>query len=630
MAKNWKIWSKIIILGMVLGIGSGFSPTASASSCKDLSIIYARGSGEYVGNEKSQVWFDEVDAVLERHNKYMEREVSASHYELGSNLQLGYSYPAVSVGFDAVAKSIRTLGAYVDARGSWQFSRSVKEGVNELKTYIELINSKCPDTKFVMGGHSQGAMVLTTAMQDIDPDKILYVAAFGDPQLYLPEGKKRFLQEPEACLGQNYSFYRTFVPDCEVYEGILGKIDPYADEVLQGKVGTWCLMDDLVCGSNIVFGKLLDAHTSYISRGYYAAAALEVLSQVRATYGTEAKKTETTPPSYISHFDMKWVLDLNGISEYSRKEQVEGILETADEVFKIHGRIGLTIWGGKDGKQAVTLIEPTENREAFHLAAARVETYAALDNWEDGQTFETIAHAAVEATEHGWDAQARMLIVSSGAGDPSLEILVDGVPSTLDQLCSQTPMCYEAGRSVFYGGGKTVISDIEVYEEYLPDYNAEAVDEAEISLLSLNDEGVAVAAEVESTEAEVETKAETATVTGIFGTTQDNSATIQIETENSELVAVVLDRALLGLTNEKTITLTNLEPGEHELRLLPYNADGERGEARNLEIKVADSGTTQEFLSGSVAKQVIGAPNTGWLSNPLFRYQSVLEAELKW
>lgn len=41
--------------------------------------------------------------------------------------------------------------------------------------------SACPDTKLVLSGYSQGAMVVHNALGDFDGSKVAAVLAFGDP-----------------------------------------------------------------------------------------------------------------------------------------------------------------------------------------------------------------------------------------------------------------------------------------------------------------------------------------------------------------------------------------------------------------------------------------------------------------
>ena len=88
-----------------------------------------------------------------------------------------------------------------------------------------MVNSaSCPGTKYVVGGYSQGAMVVSKALGSLNADRIIYAATFGDPKIYLPEGKGIL---PAACRGENLSDYRMYVPDCQAYKGLLGAYVPY-------------------------------------------------------------------------------------------------------------------------------------------------------------------------------------------------------------------------------------------------------------------------------------------------------------------------------------------------------------------------------------------------------------------
>ena len=104
----------------------------------------------------------------------------------------------------------------------------------------------CPETRWVLAGYSQGAMVVTEAAKSFQHDKVVYIALFGDPQLNLPEGKGLL---PVACLGRNYSPYRVNVPNCRTNRGSLGERNPYEYGELVGKYGLWCNEKDVVCGS---------------------------------------------------------------------------------------------------------------------------------------------------------------------------------------------------------------------------------------------------------------------------------------------------------------------------------------------------------------------------------------------
>jgi hypothetical protein len=100
-------------------------------------------------------------------------------------------------------------------------------------------------------GYSQGAQLMGQALfwdlsKDLK-DKILFVALFGDPKLYLPEGEGL---NPPACRGELFSNWRRTVPDCRTSSGSLGARKPYIMQDMQDKVGLWCNDNDWICGSS--------------------------------------------------------------------------------------------------------------------------------------------------------------------------------------------------------------------------------------------------------------------------------------------------------------------------------------------------------------------------------------------
>ena len=189
-----------------------------ASGCPDVRVLFVRGSG-------GERWVDKN--YLEYKSTIEERLKTVSlSYEF-----IDLEYPAVPVGIDNL---LVTLGAYFGGGEAYEFGESVRQGVENL---IQLVNTECPNTKYVLGGYSQGAMVISRAIRNLKADKVIYVATFGDPKIYLPEGKGIF---PKACRGKGLSDYRMYVQDCHAYKGKLGANQPYAPEGFAGKVGTWC------------------------------------------------------------------------------------------------------------------------------------------------------------------------------------------------------------------------------------------------------------------------------------------------------------------------------------------------------------------------------------------------------
>ena len=212
-------------IALVVGVVSALvpiqsTPQTSATACPDLKAIFVRGSGGERYTSGHYLAF----------KSSMEAKLATSDltYEIDD-----LDYPAVSI--DVGDGHLGTLlGAYIGGGEAYEFGDSVHQGVDELVRTIN--NSGCKDTKYVLAGYSQGAVVLLDGINQIDPNKIIYIATFGDPKIYLPEGAGLV---PTACSGKNLSDYRIYVPDCRAYKGILGARDPYVISNYSGKVGTW-------------------------------------------------------------------------------------------------------------------------------------------------------------------------------------------------------------------------------------------------------------------------------------------------------------------------------------------------------------------------------------------------------
>lgn len=258
---------------------TSLTPLASVNSkaveCKDIQAVFARGSGEKAKtNINYQKFKDNLVGVLQSANK------SYDFYDLGESNRYGYQYPAVSV------ENLKAItDTYFNAGKNDYFNNSVTAGVKEMHTLYHDITHRCPNTKFILGGYSQGAIVMSRAIRTLDPEKIIYLSTFGDPKLHLPEGEG----EDKPCYHGIHSDYRINVPDCDVEHGILGAQKPYLPNTkFSGKIGTWCNSGDFMCGSffdplglsEINLGKfqfihqnLISGHLAYAGRDAYAESA---------------------------------------------------------------------------------------------------------------------------------------------------------------------------------------------------------------------------------------------------------------------------------------------------------------------------------------------------------------------
>ena len=173
----------------------------------------------------------------------------------------GYNYRTTDLDYPAISVNTpsNAIGAKIGGGVAFSFGKSVDKGVTNLKNYYQSIAKSCPNSLWVLGGYSQGAIVVSRAIGSFKASKVLYVGLFGDPWTYLPEGKGLI---PKACGGKGLSAYRIFAPDCHTYSGSLGMRNPYVPSSLSGKYGLWCNRRDYICGSTrLLFNN--GGHTKY-------------------------------------------------------------------------------------------------------------------------------------------------------------------------------------------------------------------------------------------------------------------------------------------------------------------------------------------------------------------------------
>lgn len=309
MRKRKKL--KILYPGFALGlILAGMLPpqTVQALSCPDVGVIFARGSGEeLLDGENFREFFQKLEAKISK---------TPLMYDF-----VDLDYPAVGVDkFDVLA------GAAVSGGEGNAYGESVAAGVEKL---VETINSNlavCGGTRYVLAGYSQGASVITKALPLLDADKIIYVATFGDPKIYLPEGKGII---PPACYGENLSDYRNYVPDCHAYKGLLGSYEPYEPEGFVGKMGTWCNKNDIMCSSHFN----INDHVSYVDDGLYEDASYLIYDKVVEYFGIEKE-------IFMPH-DTAILLDTTGSMLETIERYKDEVERLAQKTYDIGGRVAL-------------------------------------------------------------------------------------------------------------------------------------------------------------------------------------------------------------------------------------------------------------------------------------------------
>ena len=135
-------------------------PSASAADCPDIEVVFARGTDEPPGIGKvGQALVDSIRSLVKK------------------------------------KKSVRAYAVQYPA--SWDFL-GVVDGANDASAHIQSTAAKCPSTRMVLGGYSQGAAVvdvITTSpiagvgfkspLPAAVADHIAAVAVFGNPSARL-------------------------------------------------------------------------------------------------------------------------------------------------------------------------------------------------------------------------------------------------------------------------------------------------------------------------------------------------------------------------------------------------------------------------------------------------------------
>lgn len=315
-----KIKIRYFALGLIVLMGMRplqISP-ASAASCPELKVIFARGSGEaYQTGESYRALKSSLESKLS-----------------GTGLRYEFedlNYPAVSV-----ANVLTALGAFFGGGEAYEFGRSMNTGVERL---VAEVNGACSNTKYVLAGYSQGAMVVSKSLRQIESERVIYAATFGDPKIYLPEGAGTM---PVACQGLGLSEYRMYVPDCRAFIGKLGAYLPYQPQTFAGKMGTWCNKTDIFCSSYLSIA----SHTAYVADNLYEDAARVIYDKV----ATEFKLERT----YTSPHDTVILIDSTGSMASMLEIYQLGVLRLARETLQSGGRVALYDYRDYQGEKALT------------------------------------------------------------------------------------------------------------------------------------------------------------------------------------------------------------------------------------------------------------------------------------
>ncbi|MBR2725131.1 cutinase family protein [Candidatus Saccharibacteria bacterium] len=514
-----------------------------AVSCPDLRVVFARGSGGERWSDKNYL---EYKNTIETKLKTTDLK-----YEF-----IDLDYPAVAIGLDKLST---TVGALFGAGEAYEFGDSVNAGVDSLSNLVN--SSSCPNTRYVLGGYSQGAMVVSKSLEKLNANKIIYAATFGDPKIYLPEGEGLM---PAACRGDNLSDYRKYVPDCQAYIGLLGAYIPYEPEALVGKVGTWCNKRDIFCSSRLS----VSDHLGYIADDLYEDASRVIFDKITKTY--DIKNTISSP------HDTAILIDSTGSMEGMIEQYKNEALRLAEETLSSGGRVALYDYRDLDDPYT-----PVQHCDFNTCTLEKIQTE--LNNIQadgGGDTPESLLSASFHVMSSlKWKyGSTKSLVVLTDANylspdrdgmsfdevvalskkiDPVNFYIItsDAVGHTYEMLASATD-------------GKVVTNFDEL--SFLTDYIMERYD----------------------TLPRVEETSSVATLPILTVTKKEeieSKITVKFNSTGIKTL-VLLNDSILGMTNGNEITVSGLDPNaKNELKLVPMGEDV-RGEAVIIALETNNSG----------------------------------------
>lgn len=538
-----------------------------AGSCPELRVVFARGSGGERWKDKNYLEYKKtIEAKL---------KTVKLNYEF-----IDLDYPAVGIGLDKLGV---TLGAYIGAGEAYEFGDSVNTGVNNL---VKLVNgASCPQTKYAIGGYSQGAMVVSKALKKLKSDRVIYAATFGDPKIYLPEGKGLM---PAACSGKNLSDYRMYVPDCQAYKGLLGAYIPYEPENFAGKVGTWCNKRDIFCSSHFN----MSDHLAYISENLYEDASHVIFDKITKAFGLENHVS--------SPHDTAILIDSTGSMSSMIDEYKAEALRLAQETFAAGGRVALYDYRDLDDPytpvqhcsfETCTVEKFTSELDTIQvdgggdtpesLLSASFHVMSSL-KWKRGSTKSLVVLTDADFLSPDRDGMTFDEVVKlSKKIDPvNFYIITNGsYGDSYAELARQTD-----GKVVTNFDELSLLTDY-IMERYDSLPRVEETTSSPLPNLTVNEKKL-------------------------------NGDNFNVKLSNSGAqVVVALNDKILGVVDETEITIGGLDLSqENVLTLVPINADS-RGEAVTIKISSQSDNTNTNSdantNSDSDAFFVPKAPNTG-------------------
>lgn len=294
-----------------------FATVNAEVSCRDLAIVFARGSGQNpsgiaLDDLTSKDFRDKEAQSYEFFNQISSRlagltveKVTIHNFEGRYNQ---YGYKAVSV-----AEGMSKFATHRNDASNLYYE-SVKDGAEELAWYLEDKMTSCPLQQVVLGGYSQGAQVVGDALNLLPAQfrsRIAYTALFGDPKF-----NSRLPNSPTPKVG-----YWARGSANGLQTGSLGARVQYVPDGI-ANVGSWCDKEDPVCSARYALANPVNrfvadyfsnhVHSTIYQEKWIPQAANEIVNTIKARLPSGATKTQVWLNKNDKSYQMDIALVLDG------------------------------------------------------------------------------------------------------------------------------------------------------------------------------------------------------------------------------------------------------------------------------------------------------------------------------
>lgn len=410
------------LLTLVLAAWSGWptlAQTPSGLECKQLLVLFARGSGQNSGTEARLPNEMTLTSVVGDEEHETHAFFKAIEARIGDETSVGwqslYNFPGGDpTGYTAVGGLSKLFTGYVeevevdwDAFPISKYQRSVRSGANEASSYLNFRASHCKNERYILGGYSQGAHVMGNALFDLNSyvyNRIAFVALFGDP---------KFDNGTKEALWPRGSF------DWTSRGGILGSRSPYVLDSLSRRIGSWCDRLDPICAGKRAFvlaGFTEDAHYEYPNEEIQAAAN-EIAVRLKDVFGPSGDdlsvRTIVLKGGRIPILDLAFVIDTTGSMIEDLESAKANARSLAERVLSLSPETRVCLVQYRDHGDAFvaeTEVPFTSSASNFIAGLERLEADGG------GDTREAVLSGLAEAFSQDWrDGAAKVAVVIGDA-----------------------------------------------------------------------------------------------------------------------------------------------------------------------------------------------------------------------